>query len=143
MRNLIFLLMFFSPVCLCQAIEIKRGLHDVFWVSGFINNNPLSVDFIVDTGATHTTISGETAQKLGLDDSENCDEFYKMITSNGEAMQCVKIVERIQISNFIFKNVKVYISQNMTHQAILGNDILHQFLIVQHGENGQILTLSR
>lgn len=141
--SILIFMMFFSPVSQSQSIDIVRGLHDVFWVSGSINNNQFPINFIVDSGATHTTISAEVAQKLGLDDSENCDEFYKMITSNGESIQCVKNVEKVQISNFVFRNVKIYISKNMTHQALLGNDILHQFLLIQHGISGQILTLSR
>ncbi len=127
-----------------QTIDVVRDQNtDSFWVLGSANGSADRVFFLVDTGASRTTFSPETAKKFGIEVG-NCEVVLQTTTPAGLNTLCQKTVEKLEVSGFVFNNVKIYILQNLAAApALLGNDLLKKFLIIQHGADGQILTISR
>lgn len=140
--------LFFSQACHSQTIDVMRDSNtNLFWLLGAANGSSERVFFLVDTGASQTTFSPETAKKYGIE-IENCEAVLQTNTPAGLNSLCQKTVTRLEVGFdgnwFVFKNVKIYILQNLAAApALLGNDLLKKFLLIQHGENGHILTLSR
>lgn len=140
--------LFFAQACHSQTIDVVRDSNtNLFWILGSVNDSFDRVFFLVDTGASRTTFSPETAKKFGIEVG-NCEAVVETVTPAGLNSLCQKTVKKLEVGFdgnwFIFENVKIYILSNLAAApALLGNDLLQKFLIIQHGINGQILTLSR
>jgi aspartyl protease family protein len=68
-----------SPVEAGTEVRIPKGIDDHFWVDAEVNGTP--VRFLVDSGATFTTIGRETARRAGVQVSPNRDHYVR--TGNG------------------------------------------------------------
>jgi len=68
-----------SPVVEGRETRIPMAVDGHFWVDGEINGRP--VKFLVDSGATMTTIDRETATKASVEVSPRRDQFVR--TGNG------------------------------------------------------------
>lgn len=147
---LIFFLFFaqFFGASYAQTLDITRDQNtDNFWLLGSANGSQERAFFLVDTGAGRTIFSPETANKYGIE-NKNCNDIVKAVTPAGFVTLCQKTVKKLEVGFegnwFVFYNVEIYILSNLqAAPALLGNDLLKKFLIIQHGLNGQILTLSR
>ena len=68
-----------APVAQGETIRIPMAIDGHFWVSGAINGEP--VKFLVDSGATMTTIGSETAARAGVAINPGRDQLVR--TGNG------------------------------------------------------------
>jgi aspartyl protease family protein len=68
-----------SPVQEGQETRIPMAIDGHFWVEGRLNGQ--KVKFLIDSGATMTTIDRETAQRAGVTISPRRDQFVR--TGNG------------------------------------------------------------
>ena len=68
-----------EPVVAGQQVRIPMAIDGHFWVEGSINGTP--VKFLVDSGATMTTIGRDTAEVAGVVVSRNRDQVVR--TGNG------------------------------------------------------------
>jgi aspartyl protease family protein len=68
-----------TPVVEGSTTRIPMAIDGHFWVEGRINGVP--VKFLVDSGATMTTIDRATAEKAGILVSPRADQFVR--TGNG------------------------------------------------------------
>lgn len=138
-----FLFFAFAQASYSQTIDVIRDSNtNSFWLLGSANGGADRVFFLIDTGAGQTTFSPETAKKFGIENG-NCEVVLQTTTPAGLNPLCQKTIEKLEVGGFVFNNVKIFILQNLAAApALLGNDLLQKFLIIQHG-NGQILTLSR
>jgi aspartyl protease family protein len=68
-----------SPVQQGRETRIPMAIDGHFWVEGLVNGVP--VKFLVDSGATMTTIDRETAAKAGIEVSAHRNDFVR--TGNG------------------------------------------------------------
>jgi aspartyl protease family protein len=68
-----------TPVVQGRETRIPMAIDGHFWVEGLVNGVP--VKFLVDSGATMTTIDRETARKAGVPVSPQADQFVR--TGNG------------------------------------------------------------
>jgi aspartyl protease family protein len=68
-----------EPVVEGQQVRIPMAIDGHFWVEGSINGTP--VKFLVDSGATMTTIGRDTAEAAGIAVSRNRDQIVR--TGNG------------------------------------------------------------
>ena len=68
-----------APVEQGETIRIPMAIDGHFWVSGEINGEP--VKFLVDSGATMTTIGSETASRAGVAINPGRDQLVR--TGNG------------------------------------------------------------
>jgi aspartyl protease family protein len=104
-------------------------------VQGSVNG--LTANFIVDTGATNTTLSAELASRLGI---HSCVANSVVSTANGIANHCRVIVSSLIFAGFNFRDILVSVSPIMQGPSLIGNDILSIFKIEQ--EQG-LMVLSR
>ena len=68
-----------APVVEGREVRIPMAIDGHFWVSGELNGRPIK--FLVDSGATMTTIGRETAEKAGV--AVNPDRTQIVRTGNG------------------------------------------------------------
>ena len=68
-----------TPVEQGRGTRIPMALDGHFWVEGTVNGQ--KVRFLIDSGATMTTIDRETARRAGVQVSPRRDDFVR--TGNG------------------------------------------------------------
>lgn len=117
-----------------QGIGILRlersGNH--FEVAGSVNSVPAK--FLIDTGATYTTISRDMAIKAGIYD---CSQS-RMLTANGLVDVCIGTVAELRIGQFTLQNVKVSYSKYLGNEFLLGMNVIEQFHLEQQGNVMQL-----
>ncbi len=107
------------------SMEVKRSANGHFYLPGSIDNVP--VTFMVDTGATVTSISNTTARQVGI---RNCKEM-EFQTANGVTAGCIAFVPRMMLGNFVLQNITVAVMPNMDFN-LLGANVLRNFQISQN-----------
>lgn len=117
------------------SVSVPLGDNGVHNLTGDINGSPVS--FILDTGASRTTLSGDTAYALGV---HSCQITGNSNTAAGVVGHCSMVVSSIQIAGVIFRDVPVKISPTMRGRSLVGNDLLSRFRIEQRGG---VMVLSR
>lgn len=118
-----------------RTATATRGADGTFSLMGAVNGQP--VEFMLDTGASFTTISGALAYRLGV---RSCVPAGVFKTGNGNSAYCRITLSRLSVAGFNFANVSVAVSPAMSTDALFGNDLLSHFLVIQ--KNG-VMTLSR
>ena len=68
-----------EPVAQGQEIRIPMAIDGHFWIGGQLNG--VRVKFLVDSGATMTTIGRDTAERAGIEVSARPDQIVR--TGNG------------------------------------------------------------
>ncbi|MBI5006310.1 MAG: TIGR02281 family clan AA aspartic protease [Nitrosomonadales bacterium] len=106
------------------SMEVQRQANGHFYLPGTIENVP--VTFMVDTGASVTSISSDIAQQAGI---RNCKEV-QFQTANGTATGCIALVPRMTLGNFTLQNITVAVMPNM-ETNLLGANVLRNFQVSQ------------
>ena len=106
------------------SMEVKRQANGHFYLPGTIENVP--VTFMVDTGASVTSISSDLARQVGI---RNCKEV-QFQTANGAATGCIALVPRMTLGNFVLENITVAVMPNM-ETNLLGANVLRNFQVSQ------------
>ncbi len=106
------------------SMEVKRQPNGHFYLPGTIENVP--VTFMVDTGASVTSISRDIARQAGI---RNCKEV-QFQTANGTATGCIALVPRMTLGNFELQNITVAVMPNM-ETNLLGANVLRNFQVSQ------------
>jgi aspartyl protease family protein len=90
--------------------------------------NGYAVTFVVDTGASSTTISQRVAEAAGI---HSCTGAGYSATANGVVRRCVATIPEITFGAFHIKNLVVAILPNMNVDGLLGMDVLRRLKIQQ------------
>lgn len=109
-----------------KSLDLHKERSGNFFVSGSIGEYPVS--FIVDTGASITSISKQAASIAGIRECQS----RKFNTANGEVVGCVATAPTVTFGSFRLSNVEVAVMPNMTG-ALLGMNVLSRFKMEQHG----------
>lgn len=119
-----------SPPAAVQGdgfIELAQRPDGHYYADGYVNGAPIA--FVVDTGATLTTLSREAAYRAGI---ETCTpRIFR--TANGEVEGCVGKAARMEFGEFVIHDVDVGILPNQAAAALLGMNILNNFRVEQQG----------
>ncbi|HEX6742503.1 MAG TPA: TIGR02281 family clan AA aspartic protease [Sphingomicrobium sp.] len=97
-----------TPVIQGQETRIPMAIDGHFWVEGRVNG--VRVKFLVDSGATMTTIDRETAIRAGIQVSARPDQFVRtgngiIRVSSGRAQQLkVGAIERREVGMQVADN---------------------------------------
>lgn len=118
-----------------RSLSVLRGANGIYSVPGAVNGQP--VDFMIDTGASFTSISGVVAYRLGV---RSCVAAGSSNTAAGVAAFCRVVVPTLSVGGFNFVNVTINVLPSMSVDALFGNDLLNHFTVHQRGG---IMTLSR
>jgi aspartyl protease family protein len=101
-------------------IRIRRAEDGHFWVNGELNGQP--VRFLVDSGATVTTISGDTAARVGI---ERSGGFGVVVdTANGSAMVDRGQAARIGIGPIQRSDLAIHIARGGDGTDVIGMNFL-------------------
>lgn len=106
------------------SMEVKRQANGHFYLPGTLDNVP--VTFMVDTGASVTSISSDLARQAGI---RNCKEV-QFQTANGSATGCIALVPRMTLGNFVLENITVAVMPNL-ETNLLGANVLRNFQVSQ------------
>jgi aspartyl protease family protein len=97
-----------TPVQQGSETRIPMAIDGHFWVDAKVNGK--DVKFLVDSGATMTTIDRETAAAAGLPTSGRRDQFVR--TGNGIIRVSSSRADEISIGGISRKDVGVQIAEN-------------------------------
>lgn len=96
--------------------------------------------FIIDTGATYTSISQEMAEKLGLD-LENCDHVF-ITTANGRIEVPKVIIKTLNVNGLEAHNVEatvIQVRKGSSFAGLLGLSFIRQFVLTIDPQAGQLV----
>ena len=97
-----------TPVQQGRETRIPMALDGHFWVDATVNGRPTK--FLVDSGATMTTIDRETARKAGISVSPRADQFVR--TGNGIIRVSSGTAAELQVGGIIRHDVGLQIADN-------------------------------
>jgi len=97
-----------TPVQQGQETRIPMALDGHFWVDARVNGRP--VKFLVDSGATMTTIDRGTALKAGISISPRADQYVR--TGNGIIHVSSGRAAELQIGGITRRDVGVQVAEN-------------------------------
>ena len=90
------------------AVRVPMAIDGHFWVEGAINGVPTR--FLVDSGATMTTIDRQVAQAAGVDVSPRADQLVR--TGNGIINVSSARADDLQIASIDRKNVGLHVVES-------------------------------
>jgi aspartyl protease family protein len=97
-----------SPVSEGRETRIPMALDGHFWVRATLNGR--DVKFLVDSGATMTTIDRDTAKTAGVDVSPRADEFVR--TGNGIIRVSSGRADELNVGDIVRHGVRLQIAEN-------------------------------
>ena len=107
------------------SMEVQRHANGHFYLPGSIDSVP--VTFMVDTGASVTSISSAIARSAGV---HNCKEV-QFNTAGGTATGCIALIPRMMLGNFVLQNITVAVMPNL-ETNLLGANVLRNFQVSQN-----------
>ena len=124
-----------TPVVEGRETRIPMAIDGHFWVEGRVNGVP--VKFLVDSGATMTTIDRETAHKAGVAVAARPDQFVR--TGNGIIRVSSGRARELVIGDITRKNIGVQVAGNDDNLNVLGMNFLSS--LSRWGVQGRWLVL--
>jgi aspartyl protease family protein len=97
-----------TPVTEGEETRIPMALDGHFWVNAKLNGR--DVRFLVDSGATMTTVDRATALKAGVDVSARRDEFVR--TGNGIIRVSSGSADELSVGNIVRHDVGLQVADN-------------------------------
>ena len=103
-----------------ETLRIKQSLDGHFWVDGKLNGE--TVRFLVDSGATTTSISAETARRAGIEPSSGMPAMVR--TANGVVSVARGRADTLKVGTMERRRVAVHISEAFGDMNVLGMNFL-------------------
>jgi aspartyl protease family protein len=106
-----------------SAVRLTRGDDGHFSVLAFVNGKP--VTFMVDSGASVTSISSEVASEIGLEVDRSS---YPVIlsTANGSAKAWRANIKSIRVENITLNDHAIMVSDTLGNINLLGMNFLNE-----------------
>jgi len=112
-----------------QEIKLKRNRQGHYLFNGLINNKV--VTFLVDTGATTTSIPASLAPALGLQKGHK----FSVQTANGNSFAYSTRINSLQMGDIKFNNVTASLNPGLLgNEILLGMNILKHVELIQRGD---------
>ena len=121
-------------VAVGKELRIRKSMDGHFWVNGELNGK--KVRFLVDSGATVTSISSDTA---ALADIEPSGLPAIVQTANGTVQVGRARAERLKVGSIERRNMAVHVSEAFGPMNVLGMNFLSS--LSGWGVEGQWLVL--
>lgn len=103
-----------------EALEIKQSLDGHYWVTGELNG--AEARFLIDSGATTTSISTRTARRAGIEPRRGLPAMVN--TANGIVAVKRGRAERLEVGHIVREDVAVHISDGFGEVNVLGMNFL-------------------
>ena len=123
-----------EPVAQGREIRIPMAIDGHFWISGELNG--VRVKFLVDSGATITTIGRETAERAGVQVSARPDQIVR--TGNGLIRVSSGRAESLTIGPIERRDIAMHVADN-ADLNVLGMNFLSS--LQRWGVEGRWLVL--
>lgn len=107
-----------------QSAQVTKSSTGQYMVAGHINAVP--VNFMVDTGASLTSVPEAMGGALGV----NSCQRRTFNTANGTTVGCVAVVASVDFGPFVARNVEVALMKNL-HVSLLGMNALQGLQLVK------------
>ncbi len=106
------------------VIEIKSSNDNHFYI--MLNINNANILFLIDTGATSTTITERDAKRIGLD-TNNLNYNIPVSTANGTSYiaKINKDVD-VKLKNININSLDVFVSKDLSGNSLLGMNFLNK-----------------
>ena len=108
-----------DPVQLGQEVRVPMSVDGHFWIEGELNGTP--VKFLIDSGATMTTVGTQTAALTGLKINPEREQLVR--TGNGLIRVGVGRADNLDVAGIERRNIGVYVASNDTLN-VLGMNFL-------------------
>jgi aspartyl protease family protein len=97
-----------EPVRQGREIRIPMAIDGHFWVDGLVNGK--KVKFLIDSGATMTTIGRETAAEVGVPISPNRNQIVR--TGNGFIRVATGNAAELEVGDIKRQNLALHIADD-------------------------------
>jgi aspartyl protease family protein len=97
-----------TPVSQGRETRIPMAIDGHFWVNATLNGH--DVKFLVDSGATMTTIDRQTAQDTGVQVSRRRDQFVR--TGNGVIRVSSGRADELNVGDIVRRDVGLQVADN-------------------------------
>lgn len=112
-----------------QEIVLKRSRNGHYVFTGEINRLP--VTFLVDTGATLTSIPIRMQQYLALDAGAK----FTVSTANGTTMAYMTRLDEIKMGKIVLNNINASLIPGLTNDIVLlGMNVLKNLELIQRND---------
>jgi clan AA aspartic protease (TIGR02281 family) len=121
-----------------EAVEVNLlRRHELLLVEVLLNNK-VTRNFIVDSGASFTLISRQTANELGLIIDDNTP-IIPVSTVNDVILTPLVTLRSLRVGNAEVENVEALVyTMPSDKQGLLGNSFLNKFKVVLDSINGKM-----
>lgn len=104
-----------------DAIRLRMASDGHFWANVTINGIP--VHMLIDSGATVTSLSMETAKAARLDLNQNPIPV-QIMTANGAVMAHTSSIDRLTIGPIVARDLRVDVAEEFGTTNVLGMNFL-------------------
>ena len=112
-----------------EEIVLQRNRSGHYLFNGRINDR--EVTFLVDTGATMTSIPAHQATRLGLEKGH----AFAVQTANGRSTAYGTRVDSLLLGDIEFTDVRASLNPGLRgNEALLGMNILKKMELIQRGD---------
>ncbi len=112
-----------------EEIILKRNRQGHYVLDGEINGR--RVTFLVDTGATTTSLPLSWAERLDLPIGPR----FQVATANGIGDAYLTTIDRLRLGDIEFRNVKASLNPGLDDdQALLGMNVIRRMEMIQRGD---------
>lgn len=106
-----------------NELKITKSNDDHFYISININNKKIL--FLIDTGATTTTLTLNDAKRLGID-IDKLKFNVPLNTANGVSFGASTEIHNIRIGDFTINSMWVLVSKDLDGKSLLGMNFLNK-----------------
>jgi aspartyl protease family protein len=106
-----------------NELRVRMSSDGHFWVKASING--VERRMLIDSGATITAISGETARMAGVDTGTGLTPVV-LRTANGAAPARTGSIDELRVGNILARNLKVVTSPGLGNIDVIGMNFLSQ-----------------
>ena len=103
-----------------ETLRIRQSADGHFWVDAELNGE--QVRFLIDSGATMTSISAATARRAGIVPSSGLKAMVQ--TANGAVMVDRARVERLEVGQIARDDFPIHVSEAFGNMNVLGMNFL-------------------
>jgi aspartyl protease family protein len=97
-----------EPVTAGREVRIPMAIDGHFWVEGLVNGK--KVKFLIDSGATMTTIGRDTATNVGVDVSPNRNQVVR--TGNGFIRVATGHADELEVGDIKRQDLALHIADD-------------------------------
>ena len=103
-----------------KELRIRKSLDGHFWVNAKVNGE--TIRFLIDSGATTTSISRQSAERAGIKASSRFPAFVQ--TANGVVQVERGRARQLEVGSITRRNLAVHVSEAFGPMNVLGMNFL-------------------